>query len=461
MGFVAWDCAAGDAPSVALPVANTVAIAPPDDSVDTNRVSISGNGYIYSLGPGPVDDDGNPWFCTKQITFTPTSSSQPIVLVQSTTLQMLGGASRTISVPSICRFHWNGAAWVEENYVNLTQAIPGGGGPAGPPGPQGPQGNPGPQGVQGPTGPQGPQGNTGATGATGAAGAQGPQGNPGATGAQGPQGNPGVTGATGPGYQATSATSLTIGTGAKVFTTQAGLAYTVGARARAASNATPTNWMEGLVSAYSGTSLTVNVDLTNGSGSAADWNINLSGQQGTTGPQGPAGPTGPQGPAGSTGPAGPQGSAGATGAGVPVAGTANQVLTKNSATDYDTSWKTPLVDNSAWTAYGVSVGATSGAFGNASATGRYKQIGKTVFVQISLTIVAVGSASGFATATLPVACSGAASFMLAGRENAVVGATVVGLISSGGSSVTIYRYDNTTTIGANYWLLLTGVYEAA
>jgi hypothetical protein len=457
MGFVAWDCAAGDAPAVALPIANTVAIAPPDDSVDTNRVTVTGNGYIYSLGPGPVDDEGNPWYCTKQITFTPTSSSQPIVLVQSTTLQMLGGASRTISVPSICRFHWNGAAWVEENYVNLTQAIPGGGGPAGPPGPQGPQGNPGPQGVQGPTGPQGPQGNTGATGA---AGAQGPQGNPGATGAQGPQGNPGVTGATGPGYQATSATSLTIGTGAKVFTTQAGLAYTVGARARAASNATPTNWMEGLVTAYSGTSLTVNVDLTNGSGSAADWNINLSGQQGTTGPQGATGSQGPQGPAGSTGPAGPQGNTGATGAGVPTGGTANQVLAKNSATNYDTGWVTPLVDNSAWTAYGVSVGASSGALGNASATGRYKQIGKTVFVQITINIVNVGTASGFVSATLPVT-SGSGTYVLVGRENAVAGFTVIGLISAGGGNVSVIRYDNTTTIGANYQITMSGVYEAA
>jgi hypothetical protein len=41
--------------------------------------------------------------------------------------------------------------------------------------------------------------------------------------------------------------------------------------------------MEGLVTAYSGTTLTINVTATGGSGSHADWNINLVGQPGTNG----------------------------------------------------------------------------------------------------------------------------------------------------------------------------------
>lgn len=42
-----------------------------------------------------------------------------------------------------------------------------------------------------------------------------------------------------------------------------------------------------------------------------------------------------------TGPQGVQGNPGATGAGVPTGGTENQVLAKNSATNYDTKWVTP------------------------------------------------------------------------------------------------------------------------
>jgi hypothetical protein len=94
-------------------------------------------------------------------------------------------------------------------------------------------------------------------------------------------GQTGNTGATGPGYQATSATSFLIGTGSKAFTTQAGLAYTVGARVRASSNANGANYMEGLATAYSGTTLTVNVSKVAGSGTFADWNINVAGDPGS------------------------------------------------------------------------------------------------------------------------------------------------------------------------------------
>jgi len=76
----------------------------------------------------------------------------------------------------------------------------------------------------------------------------------------------------------------------------------------------------------------------------------VPGDTGATGPQGPAGDTGPQGiqgPPGDTGPQGPQGPAGTNGTngtngvGVPVGGTAGQVLTKINSTDYNTQWSTP------------------------------------------------------------------------------------------------------------------------
>jgi hypothetical protein len=63
-----------------------------------------------------------------------------------------------------------------------------------------------------------------------------------------------------------------------VFTTQSGLAYSVGARARASSSASPTNFVEGLVTAYTGTSMTITVDNYGGSGTFASWNINLAGE---------------------------------------------------------------------------------------------------------------------------------------------------------------------------------------
>lgn len=88
----------------------------------------------------------------------------------------------------------------------------------------------------------------------------------------------------------TSASSVTIGTGNKVFTTQAGKYFTVGIPVIVTHDAAPTtNYMTGIVTAYSGTSLTVNVTTISGGGTQAAWTIRVSGTPGATGPQGPAG----------------------------------------------------------------------------------------------------------------------------------------------------------------------------
>lgn len=89
----------------------------------------------------------------------------------------------------------------------------------------------------------------------------------------------GNTGATGAGYGGTSTTSLVIGTGSKVFTTQSGLAYQNGARVRATATAGATGWLEG-VATYSGTTLTITSDKTNGSGTGTSWNFNVAGEPG-------------------------------------------------------------------------------------------------------------------------------------------------------------------------------------
>ena len=337
MPIAQWECAHGDAPPVTLRAAATVALQPADDSVDTNSVIVSGAGQITWFGQGPL--------VTKKVTFLPTGTAQPITLIhQPPRMILLGGQSKTITHKSFGSYSCDGAGnWTEISYVDSTATATSGG----PPGPQGPQGVPGPAGPKGdagatgPAGPQGPQGATGAGGAVGPAGPQGPQG---ATGATGAAGTPGAAGATGPqgptgaGYQATSTTAVTIATGSHTLTTQAGLAYTVGARVRVSSQSTPTNFVEGLVTSYSGTSLTLNADLIGGSGSFADCNLNLAGQQGVQGATGAPGATGAT---GNTGPQGPTGATGAAGQGVPTGGTTGQVLTKNSATDYDTHWTTP------------------------------------------------------------------------------------------------------------------------
>ncbi len=111
-------------------------------------------------------------------------------------------------------------------------------------------------------------------------------------------GFPTTTTLRGPNYAATSASSLAVAnSGSKTFVTQAGLAYTVGSRVRAASSAAPaTNWMEGVVTSYSGTSLVATMDVAGGSGTYTDWSLSLAGARGATGATGSTGSTGATGP---------------------------------------------------------------------------------------------------------------------------------------------------------------------
>lgn len=82
----------------------------------------------------------------------------------------------------------------------------------------------------------------------------------------------------------TSTTSVAIGAGSKAFTTQASKLFTAGTALRIVSDANPdTHFMAGVVTAYSGTSLTVDVQVSGGSGSRADWTIMVSGEVGQAG----------------------------------------------------------------------------------------------------------------------------------------------------------------------------------
>jgi hypothetical protein len=61
-----------------------------------------------------------------------------------------------------------------------------------------------------------------------------------------------------------------------------------------------------------------------------------------------------------------------------------------------------LADNAAWTAYTPTITAGTGTITTSSATGRYKQVGKTVRLQITITITTAGTGASNLIATLPV-----------------------------------------------------------
>jgi hypothetical protein len=91
------------------------------------------------------------------------------------------------------------------------------------------------------------------------------------------------------GLTATSTSSLAIGTGSKAFTVPIGKSFVPGIRVTAVNPSNPAQYMSGTVTSYSGTTLTVTVDIVGGSGTVATWNISVTGQRGADGAMGPAG----------------------------------------------------------------------------------------------------------------------------------------------------------------------------
>jgi hypothetical protein len=86
-------------------------------------------------------------------------------------------------------------------------------------------------------------------------------------------------------YRCESSTSQTIASsGSKVITVPAGLAYLENSslnnncRVRLTSRGTANTWMEGRVTAYSGTSLTFTAEASLGSGTHTDWTVDLPGE---------------------------------------------------------------------------------------------------------------------------------------------------------------------------------------
>lgn len=113
------------------------------------------------------------------------------------------------------------------------------------------------------------------------------------TGSKGPQGAVGATGEQGPagaGYAGTSSTSIDFASAPipLVITTQAGLAYTVGTRIGLYSSQDASAYFQGVVTSYSGTTMSIFWDTGIGSGTVSSWNLSVAGDPGPAGNEGPA-----------------------------------------------------------------------------------------------------------------------------------------------------------------------------
>lgn len=122
------------------------------------------------------------------------------------------------------------------------------------------------------------------------------------------------------------------------------------------------------------------------------------------------------------------------------------------------------LDNTAWTAYTPTLSTTGGGtITTATVSGRYKRIGKSLLLQLTVLITDKGTATGVPKATLPpgVVASSSGIYQVVGRETSSTGVMCIGTIAGGTDYAALYKYDNSTLLVNGYNMNLSGVVEIA
>lgn len=115
----------------------------------------------------------------------------------------------------------------------------------------------------------------------------------------------------------------------------------------------------------------------------------------------------------------------------------------------------------AWTTYSPTCTSSSGTITSVSATGRYKQIGKTVFINVTVTVTTAGTGAGQLFVPLPVNALGSNNQALIAIESVLLGvAANASILTSNSTRVQIVKYDGSTYIASGAVISVSGVYES-
>lgn len=152
----------------------------------------------------------------------------------------------------------------------------------------------------------------------------------------------------------------------------------------------------------------------------------------------------------------------ATAARLPVGPNAKWLKAQAIDTGREYFWDgTAWVEDGTWLTWTSTVAPTVNAFTTLVQTCRYTIIGRTVLWRAQLYIQSVGTASGQTTMTMPVPGSTVGStYIGAGRESAITGRGM-NVVRTSSTGATIFAYDNGTSVGAGWDLMLSGNYERA
>ncbi len=151
-----------------------------------------------------------------------------------------------------------------------------------------------------------------------------------------------------------------------------------------------------------------------------------------------------------------------TGTGSVVRATSPTLVTPALGAATATTINGASLDNNAWTTYTPTITSGGGSFTTVSATGRYKQIGKTVHLQVDVVITTAGTATGDILASYPVSSIASQAFVGSAKERAAVGTMGFAFITTGDAThVHILNTAGATLIASGNSVTASITYEAA
>ena len=117
-------------------------------------------------------------------------------------------------------------------------------------------------------------------------------------------------------------------------------------------------------------------------------------------------------------------------------------------------------DYDSWTSYTPTISAVSGSFTTASASGRYKQIGKTCIVQAKGTITTVGTGSG-CLISVPFTAANQGQVYTGGGRNDTDGNMIQARIQPNGTTISLAIYNNANPAVSGNVFFINIVFEIA
>jgi len=119
-----------------------------------------------------------------------------------------------------------------------------------------------------------------------------------------------------------------------------------------------------------------------------------------------------------------------------------------------------IIKGTAWTSYAPAITAAAGIITTVSAVGYWRHSGTLVIVTMKIDITTNGTGATELRASLPLAAKRSDYYTSFGRENALTGAMLQGIIDTG-VGLRIQKYDNSYPGADGAQLSITTIYEVS